>query len=95
MHSEEYYVRLEKMQKLQELGQDPYTPRADTERDAFSKDLISKFKSPEDNITGTVYGRVILKRDFGKAAFATIRDEEGEIQVYFKKDILGDDLFEI
>ncbi len=94
-HSEEYYVRLQKMQKIQELGQNPFTPKARTPRDAYSKDLLGRFKTAEDNVSGTVYGRIILKRDFGKAAFATLRDEEGELQVYFKKDKLGDKLFDL
>ncbi|MGL5955248.1 MAG: lysine--tRNA ligase [Brevinema sp.] len=93
-HSEEYHIRLQKMQALQELGQDPYTPRANTPRTTFSQDLLTAF-AKDGTAQGTIAGRIMLKRDFGKAAFAVLRDEQGEIQVYFKKDILGEDLFEI
>lgn len=93
--SEEYNIRLQKMQTLQELGHDPYTPRASKPRTLFSKDLIEQFTNPESIVEGTIAGRVMLKRDFGKAAFITIRDEEGDIQIYLKKDILGENIFEI
>ncbi len=94
-HSEEYYIRLEKMQNIKELGRDPYTPRANTPRTTYSTDLVGQFTDPEQTVEGTIAGRIMLKRDFGKAAFATIRDEKGDVQVYFKKDVLGDELFEI
>jgi len=35
-------------------------------------------------------GRVLLKRDMGKAGFAQIQDESGRIQLWLKKDLLGD-----
>lgn len=93
--SEEYQIRLQKMEQLQALGHDPYTPRASKERTILSQDLIAKFTDPETTVEGTVAGRVMLKRDFGKAAFITIRDEQGDIQIYLKKDILGENIFEI
>ncbi|MGL4677019.1 MAG: lysine--tRNA ligase [Brevinema sp.] len=94
IHSEEYYIRLKKMQTLQELGHDPYTPRAKTPRNIFSQELLTTFVS-KGEAQGTIAGRIMLKRDFGKAAFAVLHDEQGEIQVYFKTDVLGDNLFEI
>lgn len=35
-------------------------------------------------------GRVLLKRDMGKAGFAKIQDESGRVQLWLKKDLLGD-----
>ncbi len=40
-----------------------------------------------------VAGRIMSLRKFGKAAFFHIQDESGRIQVYAKKDMLGDDVF--
>ena len=93
--SDEQSIRLQKLESWQQLGHDPFTPRAKTTRTHFSQDLIQTFaKDPEATLEGTVAGRIMLKRDFGKAAFVSIRDENGDIQVYFKKDILGDQVFE-
>ncbi|MEA2700377.1 MAG: lysyl-tRNA synthetase, class, partial [Myxococcales bacterium] len=43
----------------------------------------------------TVAGRVIAYRGFGKAAFVKVMDRSGEIQVYIKKDLVGDAAFEV
>lgn len=46
---------------------------------------------------GAVYsiaGRVMAMRKFGKAAFCTLADKSGQLQIYVKKDILGDEVFE-
>ncbi len=38
-------------------------------------------------------GRIILFRSFGKAAFAKLRDRDGDLQVYVRKDRVGDEAF--
>ncbi|HEX7939186.1 MAG TPA: lysine--tRNA ligase [Gemmatimonadaceae bacterium] len=42
-----------------------------------------------------VAGRLVAWRGHGKTAFAHLADESGRIQLYFKKDVLGDDAFAI
>lgn len=42
----------------------------------------------------SVAGRIMAMRKFGKAAFCTITDKSGQIQIYVKKDIVGDEAFE-
>jgi lysyl-tRNA synthetase class 2 len=42
----------------------------------------------------SIAGRVMAMRKFGKAAFCTIADKSGQLQIYVKKDILGDEIFE-
>ncbi len=42
----------------------------------------------------SIAGRIMAMRKFGKAAFCQISDETGGIQIYLKKDKLGDELFE-
>jgi lysyl-tRNA synthetase class 2 len=37
-----------------------------------------------------IAGRIVAMRDFGKAAFAHVQDSSGKVQVYFRKDILGE-----
>lgn len=43
--------------------------------------------------TGRVAGRMMLKRVMGKASFATLQDGTGRIQIYVKRDVLGDDVY--
>lgn len=40
-----------------------------------------------------IAGRVMSLRKFGKAAFFHIQDESGRIQIYARKDLLGEDVF--
>ena len=90
--SDERNIRLQKVEEWQNRGHDPFTPRANTPRTVFSQEITETFKK-DGAAEGTLAGRIMLKRDFGKAAFATIKDEEGSVQIYFKKDVLGDDMF--
>ncbi len=47
----------------------------------------------ETNYTYSVAGRILSMRKFGKAAFFHIADSSGRIQIYVKKDVLGDEVF--
>jgi lysyl-tRNA synthetase class 2 len=42
-----------------------------------------------------VSGRIIMLRKFGKAAFLHIQDETGRIQIYVKRDVVGDETYAI
>ncbi len=50
-------------------------------------------KEPKKN-SYSVAGRIMAMRKFGKAAFCQITDKTGSIQIYLRKDTLGDDTFE-
>ncbi len=62
-------------------------------------DIISPTERDAKETAGTgtfsVAGRIIAMRKFGKAAFLHIQDESGRIQVYVKKDEVGDDAYTI
>lgn len=47
----------------------------------------------ETNYTYSIAGRIMSMRKFGKAAFFHLTDNSGRIQVYIKKDLLGDEVF--
>ena len=47
----------------------------------------------ETDAVVTVAGRVMLKRDTGKLVFATVRDRDGEVQLFISKAVVGDDVF--
>ncbi len=86
--------RLKKLENLRNLGVDPYSgifnPLLKTS-DIFTQyGDLDKEALDEKNINTSVAGRIILLRDFGKAAFAHLQDSKGKIQIYFRKDLLAD-----
>ncbi len=80
--------RREELDQLRKLGIEPY-PHA-YERDAFSSDILSAFNDGEPQRIVSVAGRIMSLRKMGKASFCHIQDSKGKIQVYLKKDDLGD-----
>ncbi len=50
---------------------------------------------PEQGPQYSIAGRIIAMRKFGKAAFLHIQDETGKIQIYVKRDVLGQEQFSI
>ncbi|MFA9559816.1 lysine--tRNA ligase [Evansella sp. AB-rgal1] len=92
-------VRREKLKDLFDLGIDPFGQRF--ERTHTAKDLKTTFeeKSKEDlekdEISVTIAGRVMTKRGKGKAGFAHIQDLTGQIQIYVRKDQVGEEQYDI
>lgn len=86
--------RLKKLHELRELNIDPYDGRFNPETNtAYLKDTYksySKEKLENENINTSVAGRLMALRDFGKATFAHIQDSTGRIQIYMRKDVLGE-----
>ncbi|GAA3730141.1 lysine--tRNA ligase [Salinicoccus jeotgali] len=94
-------VRREKMQQLIDLGMDPfgskyerkaYSSDLKEEWDAFSKEELAE---KEDQSETMIAGRLMTKRGKGKAGFAHIQDINGQIQIYVRKDQVGEADFEI
>jgi lysyl-tRNA synthetase class 2 len=80
--SEQELLRRESLQKLRDLGIDPY-PAALYPVDAFAADIKKDF---EDGKQVCLAGRMLSQRIMGKASFAEIQDASGRIQVYFNRD---------
>jgi lysyl-tRNA synthetase class 2 len=86
--------RLKKLEELRQAGIEPFGGSYFAEDHA--SDLLNKFESvmketlESSPVLCSLAGRIVSMRDFGKAAFAHIQDVTGKIQVYFKKDILGE-----
>ena len=80
-------VRLEKLQKLRELGISPYP--ANSNKDVSIGDVKSEFKSYDGKVH-TVAGRITGWRTHGKLIFADVKDQTGIIQVIIKSDWLDD-----
>jgi lysyl-tRNA synthetase class 2 len=91
--------RQRKAEALRALGVNPFgngfTPRH------ASADLVARYgDAPAEEIAKdpgdwSVAGRCLAVRSFGKAAFLRVRDRAGEIQVWVKKDKVGDAAFEV
>jgi len=58
------------------------------------KQITAKI-SPVDGETVTVAGRIMSKRGMGKVGFAHIQDVDGRVQLFVKKDILGDEAYDV
>ena len=92
-------VRREKMEAIREEGVDPFGKRF--ERTANSQELHEKYDNNtkeelhEMELTASVAGRMMTKRGKGKAGFAHLQDREGQIQIYVRKDEVGDENYEI
>lgn len=82
--SEQELLRRESLQKLRDLGIDPY-PAALYPVDAFAAEIKQNF---EDGKQVCLAGRMLSQRIMGKASFAEIQDASGRIQVYFNRDEL-------
>jgi lysyl-tRNA synthetase class 2 len=77
-----------KLEQLRELGMDPFAVER-YERTHLADDIVSNFEQLE-NQTVRVAGRVAAIREMGKASFTHIEDRSGRIQLYFRKDDIGD-----
>ena len=86
--------RKRKLQELKELGIDPYGGVFETTHstsEVFRQyGEVSGEQLEAQPVEVTVAGRIVAWRSFGKAAFSHIQDSTGRIQLYFRKDILGE-----
>lgn len=92
-------VRREKMEELREKGISPFgqmfTRTTDSEELHKNFDTCSKEDLEEKSVTAVIAGRMMTKRGKGKVGFANIQDREGQIQIYVRKDIVGEENYEI
>ena len=97
--TEQEQIRRQKMEELRERGIDPFghayerTHRSGDIRREFGE--CSKEELEEKNVTVKIAGRIMTKRRQGKAGFMHIQDLDGQIQIYVRKDEIGDDAYEI
>ena len=86
---EQHRVRLEKLAALKEAGKDPYTT-TQFPVDIYNKEIRERFDELE-NSDVVIAGRMMTRRIMGKASFLDIRDASDRMQVYVRKDDVGDD----
>ncbi|MCC0761289.1 MULTISPECIES: lysine--tRNA ligase [Bacillus] len=97
--NDQLLVRREKLHNLREQGIDPFGKRF--ERTNATNDLLSlygefsKEELEEKEISVSIAGRIMTKRGKGKAGFAHIQDLHGQVQIYVRKDAVGDEEYEL
>jgi lysyl-tRNA synthetase class 2 len=96
-HLTEEDVRLKKVDILREKGINPYA--YSFARKNQISEIINKYGTlkpdeiSEDHFT--LAGRIMAKREHGKAIFGNVKDESGEIQFYSSFNILGEEKFNL
>lgn len=89
---DQHAVRRQKLAEMRAGGFDPF--RASVAQTHFSQDAIKLHVAGQDNtVTVAVAGRLVTIRDMGKSQFAKILDQQGQIQIYVKKDVVGDETY--
>jgi len=91
--------RFKKLAEISAMGKEPYAGRYDvtgTAQDVLTAHGIkSKEELEADRMSLSLAGRIVALRSFGKACFVHIQDSTGKFQLYFQKNTLGDDAFNL
>lgn len=97
--NDQMLVRREKMEKLREEGIDPFGKRFDRTHDSeelhATFDQYTKEELNAQELTASIAGRMMTKRGKGKVGFAHLQDREGRIQIYVRKDAVGETAYDI
>ena len=89
--SELLQIRRDKLTDLQGAGLDPFT-LTKYEVTHHSADILANFDALEEQ-TVSVAGRLVSKRGMGKVSFCDLQDKEGKIQLYVRKDLVGEESY--
>jgi lysyl-tRNA synthetase class 2 len=97
--SEQEIVRRSKMYDLRRLGLDPFGQKFNW--DSHAQDIISKYQDKTIEELESlaphviVAGRIMTNRRQGKNGFMHIQDKTGEIQIYLRFDVLGEEMYSL
>jgi lysyl-tRNA synthetase class 2 len=87
--NEQQRVRLEKLQALQASGADPFAHT--TYNVTTHSQVIHDTFDAMENQNVSIAGRLMTKRVMGKASFIDVQDQHGRIQVYVKREEIGEE----
>lgn len=97
--TEQELVRRGKVQKLIDMGIDPFGQRIDVTSDSKNiKEEYEKYSKEElhdMDIPVVIAGRIMTKRVKGKAGFMHIQDKFGQIQIYVREDVVGEEQYSL
>jgi lysyl-tRNA synthetase class 2 len=94
--------RRDKLARLREAGVNPFPPRVPlTAPLQFVREVHAALANypthesmpPEPLAKMSVAGRLMTRRDSGKTCFANIQDATGPVQIYMRRDDIGEDVF--
>ena len=89
--SEQEQIRRQKLAALVEAGQNPYEiTRYDVTH--HSTEIVNNYDALEGQ-TVSIAGRMTSRRIMGKASFAHLLDGAGDIQIYVKRDDVGEEAY--
>jgi lysyl-tRNA synthetase class 2 len=92
-------VRRQKLEELANLGIDPFGQKYDVE--TYTSDIRREYGSctkeelEEKKVSVQIAGRIIRRRRKGKVCFMDLLDRDGSIQLYVRKDVVGEEIYEI
>ncbi len=86
--------RLQKLDSIREMGVEPYPYRFEvTHRSGEVRETFQALEQGGRDVS--VAGRLMARRDHGKSAFAELLDEMGRIQIYVRRDTVGERQFDL
>lgn len=83
--------RKEKLNKLKELGINPYPHKFSPTHKSI--EILDGFNNLENKIV-CIAGRIMALRKMGKASFIHVMDDKGRIQIFIKKDNVGENIYD-
>lgn len=88
MLDEIYRERQAKLEKIRQLGFDPYGGRYDSAEPVRS--VLARYQDDMEGQSADAAGRLVLLRDMGKLIFAQVRDGSGTLQIALRKNVLDE-----
>lgn len=90
--NDERRVRLDKLERAKELGMDPYPKQAERSHEVAA--VLGDFDALAEKGTAvTIVGRLMVMRVHGGMMFADLQDGSGKMQISFRQDEMGEELF--
>ena len=90
--NEIFQIRRDKLKNLCDSGNNPFE-KVKYDVDTYTKDITENFEEYEGK-TVKIAGRLMSRRDMGKANFIDVVDSTGKIQCYIRIDDVGEETFE-
>lgn len=84
-------IRIDKLEALKSAGNNPYEVTT-AQQTVSAEEIVNRFEELE-NTDVFISGRIMTRRDMGKANFIDVHDRTGRMQVYVRVDDLGEDVF--
>ena len=83
--SEQEVLRRQSLEKLREMGINPY-PAEEFKVTAYANEVLASFDDEAPRREVSMAGRIMMRRIMGKASFCELQDSTGRIQLYVTRD---------